>query len=334
MLKFNIVPHTYSSKKTIIFLGNGNRNFGEKVASYFPGCLSDCVLEKFSDGEIKIPKIKENIRKKNCILIQSISVSTKGTINDLLMELLILIDACKRGSAKSITVILPIYPYQRQDRKSYSRAPISAKVIANTLESQGVDRVICFDLHAEQIQGFFDKVPLDNLYTEPYFIHYIKNHMDICTDNLVIVSPDEGGVKRATRVAEKIGCAVAIMYKERNGANSIGTMVLMGEVKNKHCFIIDDMIDTAGTACKASKILKDNGAENIFMGVCHGVLSGPAVDRITQSDFTKVIVTNTVEVEERFGEQEKIDIIDVSEMCAASIDRSLTGSSLSELMDL
>lgn len=334
MLKFNIVPHTYSNNKSIIFLGNGNRNFGLKVATYFPGCLSTCKIEKFSDGEIKIPKIKENIRKKNCILIQSISVSTEGSINDLLMELLILIDACKRGSAKSITVILPIYPYQRQDRKSYSRAPISAKVIANALESQGIDRVICFDLHAEQIQGFFDKVPLDNLYTEPYFIHYINNHSDICTDNLVIVSPDEGGVKRATRVAEKIGCGIAIMYKERDGANSVGNMVLMGDVKNKHCFIIDDMIDTAGTACKASGILKDNGAESIYMGVCHGVLSGPAIDRINQSNFTKIIVTNTVEVEERFGPQEKIQILDVSEMCAAAIDRSLTGKSLSELMDL
>ena len=334
MLKFNIVPHSYSNKKSIIFIGNGNRKFGEKVANYFPGCISDCVLEKFSDGEIKIPKIKDNIRKKNCILIQSISVSTKGTINDLLMELLILIDACKRGSAKSITVILPIFPYQRQDRKSCSRAPISAKVVASTLESQGIDRVICFDLHAEQIQGFFDKVPLDNLYTEPYFIHYIKNHLDVCTDHLVIVSPDEGGVKRATRVAEKIGCGIAIMYKERNEANSIGDMVLMGDVSGKHCFIIDDMIDTAGTACKACKILKNNGAENVFMGVSHGVLSGPAIDRISSSHFTKVIVTNTIEIEERFGKQDKIEIIDVSEVCAASIDRSLTGSSLSELMDL
>lgn len=335
MLKYNLVPHTFNSSNTTIFVGNGNVNLGKKIAEYFPHCLSSCVISKYSDGEIKIPKIEENVRKRDCIIIQTAGVSTKGSVNDLLMELFILIDAIKRGSAATITVVLPIFPYQRQDRKVASRSPISSKVIASFLERQGVNRVICFDLHAGQIQGFFDSVPLDNLYTEPYFIHYIKDKFTSEElENFVIVSPDEGGVKRTTRVADKIGCGAAIMYKERSEANKVGKMILMGDVEGKNAFIIDDMIDTGGTACKAATVLVENGAKSVYLGACHGVLSGPAKELIESSCFTKIIVTNTVEVEERLGKSDKIEVIDVSELCAAAIDRSLTGKSLSELMNL
>jgi len=339
MLDYNIIHQEFISKNTLFFVGNGNREFGLKVASYFNNTqLSNCVVERFANGEIKIPQIQENIRKRDCIVIQSVSATSQFNLNDLMMELFVLVDAIKRGSATSIRVILPIFPYQRQDRKDYSRAPISSKMIASFLETQGIDRVITFDLHAGQIQGFFDNTRLDNIYTEPYFIHYINTEIlsKINPEDLVIVSPDEGGVKTATRVAEKLKCAAAILYKERVSAGSVNRMILMGDVKDKICFMIDDMIDTAGTACKACEVLKDNGATSIYMGACHGVLSNPALQRINDSSFEKVIVTNTVDVLGRFEGEDtsKLEIIDVSKICAAAIERSIVGQSLSEIMVL
>ena len=339
MLDYNIIHQEFISKNTLFFVGNGNREFGLKVASYFKNTqLSSCIVERFANGEIKIPKIQENIRKRDCIVIQSVSATSQYNLNDLMMELFVLIDAIKRGSATSIRVILPIFPYQRQDRKDYSRAPISSKMIASFLETQGIDRVITFDLHAGQIQGFFDKTMLDNIYTEPYFIHYITNEIlsKINPEDLVIVSPDEGGVKTATRVAEKLKCAAAILYKERVSAGSVNRMILMGDVKDKVCFMMDDMIDTAGTACKACEVLKENGAKEIYIGACHGVLSNPALQRINDSSFEKVIVTNTVDVLGRFEGQNtsKLEVIDVSKICAAAIERSIVGQSLSEIMVL
>ena len=339
MLDYNIIHQEFISKNTLFFIGNGNRDFGLKVASYFNNTqISNCVIERFANGEIKIPKIQENIRKRDCIVIQSVSASSQYNLNDLMMELFVLVDAIKRGSATSIRVILPIFPYQRQDRKDYSRAPISSKMIASFLETQGIDRVITFDLHAGQIQGFFDTTRLDNIYTEPYFIHYINNEIlsKINPDNLVIVSPDEGGVKTATRVSEKLKCSAAILYKERLSAGSVNRMILMGDVKDKICFMIDDIIDTAGTACKACEVLKENGAKQIYMGACHGVLSNPALERINASNFEKIIVTNTVEVLERFEGKNtsKLEIIDVSKICATAIERSIIGQSLSEIMVL
>jgi len=339
MLDYNIIHQEFISKNTLFFVGNGNREFGLKVASYFKNTqLSTCIVERFANGEIKIPKIQENIRKRDCIVIQSVSATSQYNLNDLMMELFVLIDAVKRGSATSIRVILPIFPYQRQDRKDYSRAPISSKMIASFLETQGIDRVITFDLHAGQIQGFFDKTMLDNIYTEPYFINYITNKIlsKINPEDLVIVSPDEGGVKTATRVAEKLKCAAAILYKERVSAGSVNRMILMGDVKDKVCFMMDDMIDTAGTACKACEVLKENGAKEIYIGACHGVLSNPALQRINDSSFEKVIVTNTVDVLGRFEGQNtsKLEVIDVSKICAAAIERSIVGQSLSEIMVL
>ena len=361
MINYRLIPLTFSSTCPLIFVGNGNRDFGLRVASHFPGCLCDIKIERFSDGEVRIPTINENIRQRDCVIIQTVGITSKGSLNDMLVELMVLIDSIKRASCKSLTVVLPIYPYQRQDRKPCSRSPISASMIAKVLKMQNVNRVICFDLHAGQIQGFFSyDTLLDNLYTEPYFINYIKhleiaehdlklnlkrkrdedthninyNYKKIDMNELIIVSPDEGGVKRATRVAEKLGCQVAFMYKERCKVNQVSKMVLMGDVKDKICFIMDDMVDTAGTLCKAARILKDNGGIMVFAGACHGVLSGPAITRINKSCIEKLIVSNTLEIEERFGKQEKIDVIDISELCASAIDRSLTGNSISQLISL
>tara|TARA_Y100000389_G_C17398398_1_gene483935 strand:+ start:233 stop:1324 length:1092 start_codon:yes stop_codon:yes gene_type:complete len=363
MIKYRLIPLSFSSTQPLIFVGNGNRDFGLRVASHFPGCLCDIKIERFSDGEVRIPTINENIRQRDCVIIQTVGITSKGSLNDMLVELMVLIDSIKRASCKSLTVVLPIYPYQRQDRKPCSRSPISASMIAKVLKMQNVNRVICFDLHAGQIQGFFSyDTLLDNLYTESYFINYIKNleipfkmpnlklnlkrkrgvtepyiqysYKKVDMNDLIIVSPDEGGVKRATRVAEKLGCQVAFMYKERCKVNQVSKMVLMGDVKDKICFIMDDMVDTAGTLCKAAQILKDNGGIMVYAGACHGVLSGPAITRINKSCIEKLIVSNTLEIEERFGKQEKIDVIDISELCASAIDRSLTGNSISQLISL
>jgi ribose-phosphate pyrophosphokinase len=335
LITYKIIPYSTTSNNMIIFVGNGNREFGYRVAQHFPNCLSSCYIERFSDGEIKIPKIDENIRQRHCVIIQTTGISSTYSINELIMELFIMIDAIKRGSASSITVVLPIFPYQRQDRKNYSRAPISASVISSFLEKQGVSRVICCDLHAEQIQGFFDRIPLDNLYCEPFLLKYITEHFSsILPDGLIIVSPDEGGTKRATRIAKRLDCVAAIMYKDRKKANEINNMVLMGDVEGKVCFIVDDIIDTAGTACHACDVLIEKGAKEVYMGATHGILSGDAILKINKSKFKKIVITNTLEINERYGLNPKIEILDVSELVASAIDRSLSGKSLSELMEL
>tara|TARA_B100000795_G_scaffold269086_1_gene257492 strand:- start:44 stop:1021 length:978 start_codon:yes stop_codon:yes gene_type:complete len=317
-----------------IFSGNSNINLSLKVCKFLDKKLSDADISKFSDGEIKVV-INENVRKSHCFIIQSTGPSEFSSPNDNYMELFILIDALKRGSAKSVTIVMPYYGYERQDRKDYSRAPISARIIAGFLENLGVDRVITFDLHAGQIQGFFsNNTPFDNLYLESYFLKYIENKIIINNDinNIVIVSPDEGGVKRAVRIANKLSISTATIYKERDIPNEISKMVLMGNVKGKICIIVDDMIDTAGTACKAAEILNLNGATDIYMLASHGLLTGPALERINNSKFNKVIISNTLEQKYK-PLCEKIDIIDISWMCAEAMRRSLHGESLKELYD-
>jgi phosphoribosylpyrophosphate synthetase len=386
---------------TVFLIGNGNREFGLKVAKTFQKtyeCIvSQCKPGKFANGEIKIDSIKENIRQKDIILIQSIINTKEGdnyySVNDLFMELCTMIDAVIRGSAKSVTVVLPMYPYQRQDRKDCSRCPISARMITSILESLKVSRVIVFDLHASQIQGFFSSTPLDNLFSEPYFIKYIKmichqnklcdsltedgkfgklikvnnddedeisqsnstlteisecssspeaNDEDILefnrhlSDKICLVSPDEGGIKRVIRMANKMNVQSAFIYKERKKASEISRMIIMGDVRDKICFLIDDMIDTGGTACKACDLLLENGARVVYMCACHGLFSGPCFDRINNSKFKKVVVTNTVINDSNIKKelQDKIEIIDVTEMCTIAIERCLNGQSLSELINI
>ena len=321
-----------------IFSGTANLDFSQKVANHLSIKLSKVKIGRFADGEINII-IEENVRKQDCYIIQPTGPSLNQTPNDNFMELLILCDALKRGSANSVNVIMPYYGYQRQDRKDYSRAPISARVIANCLEAQNISRVIVFDLHAGQIQGFFSSsTPFDNLYVESNFIDYIlKNNFDL--EKIIIISPDEGGMKRAVRVSNKLGVGMGTIYKERSEANVVNIMSLMGNVENKICIIVDDMIDTGGTACKASKLLKEKGAKQIYMFVCHGIFSGKALENIKNSEFDKVIVTNTLDQTrhikkiKEFGIEDRMDIIDVSWMCAEAIRGCNYGESLKELYD-
>ena len=319
-----------------IISGSANKDFSEKIAKHLDKSLVNVKINKFADGEINI-MIEENIRKQDCYIIQPTGPSREGNPNDNYMELFILIDALKRGSANSVTVIMPYYGYERQDRKDYSRAPISARVMATILESLDVNRVITFDLHAGQIQGFFScKTPFDNLYVESEFIKYIKKKIIsklINLEDITIVSPDEGGVKRSVRIAGKLSVGTNTIYKNRGRANEINKMVLMGKVEGKICIMVDDMIDTGGTACKAAKVLKDNGALEVYMLACHGLFSGNAVERIMNSEFTKVIITNTLEKKNDNIPNEKIEIIDVSWMCAEAMRRSHNGESLKELYD-
>ena len=320
-----------------IFSGTSNKDFSEKVANHLNRPLSKVDISRFADGEINLV-INESIRKQDCYIIQPTSPSENNSVNDNLMELFIMCDALKRGSANSVNVVMPYYGYQRQDRKDYSRAPISAKVVASCLESLHINRVIVFDLHAGQIQGFFsNQTPFDNLYVESEFVKYIKKNIGL--DNIIIVSPDEGGMKRAVRIANKLDVGSGSIFKERTEANSISKMTLMGSVQDKICIIVDDIIDTAGTCCKSSLLLKEHGAKQIYMFACHGIFSGDAFENIKKSNFDKIIVTNTINQKRHNTKitelelEKRIDVIDVSWMCAEAIRSAHYGESLSLLYD-
>ena len=315
-----------------LFCGSSYRDLGERIAGHLEMPLGDISVDTFADGEVNI-FIGESVRNCECVIIQSTSQCDGKSVNDLIMELLIIIDAFKRGSASKVVVVMPYFGYSRADRKDYSRAPISAKVVASCLEAQNVNRVISCDLHSGQTCGFFsNNCPMDNLYNEVYFVDYIKYHIiPEFGDNIVIVAPDEGAVKSATRVSGKLNVSAATIFKNRERANVVGSMCLMGDVRGKVAILIDDMIDTAGTACKAASILKENGASYIFMLATHGLFSGPALERIKGSEFNKIVVTNTVSQKSEILECNKIKIIDVSWIIAEAIKRQHDGTSLSEL---
>ena len=317
---------------SLIFSGTSNSDFSQKVSKYLKTEISPCEIKKFANGEIGI-NIGISVRKKNCYIIQSTASSENNSPNDNLMELFILIDALRRGSANEINVIIPYYAYSRQDRKDYSRAPISASIISGFLDKLNINRIIVYDLHAGQIGGFFpNNIPLDNLYVEPYFIKHIKS-LGYNINDIVIVAPDEGATKRAVRIASKLKCQCASIYKERKIANKVENMVLFGSVENKIAILVDDIIDTAGTACLAAKTLKDLNAKCVYMYACHGLLSNCALKRIKESCFEKVIITNTVFISKEKQACEKIDIIDVTKLCAEVIKKIEHGSSLSDLYE-
>ncbi len=315
-----------------LFCGSSYRDLGERIANHLEMPLGDISVDSFADGEVNI-FIGESVRNCECVIIQSTSQCEGKSVNDLIMELLIIIDAFKRGSASKVVVVMPYFGYSRADRKDYSRAPISAKVVASCLEAQNVNRVISCDLHSGQTCGFFsNNCPMDNLYNEVYFVDYIKYHIiPEYGENIVIVAPDEGAVKSATRVSGKLNVSAATIFKNRERANVVSSMCLMGDVRDKVAILIDDMIDTAGTACKAASILKENGASCIFMLATHGLFSGPALERIKESAFNKIVVTNTVSQKSEILECNKIKIIDVSWIIAEAIKRQHDGTSLSEL---
>ena len=304
---------------------NSNKFLAEAISSYIGVSLANASLRKFADREIFV-EINENIRGEDVFIIQS----TSHPANDHLMELLITIDAAKRGSAKRITAVIPYYGYARQDRKPGPRTPISAKLVANLITTAGADRVLTLDLHAEQIQGFFD-IPTDNLFAGPVFSKDIKEKYDI--GNLVAVSPDIGGVVRARAIANKIGASIAIVDKRRSKPGESEVMNIIGDVEGKDCIILDDIIDSAGTISNAANRIMDLGAKSITSYVTHGVLTGKALERINNSKLTELVITNSINNQDILSNGNKIRSIDVSTLLGEAIKRISEESSVSSLFD-
>lgn len=320
-----MIEKPYSDSKLKIFALSSNRPLAEKVASEVGVELGDINISQFADGEIKV-NIDESIRGDHVYLVQS----TSYPVNDHLMELLIAIDALRRASAKTINVVIPYYGYARQDRKAQPREPITAKLVANMLVQAGVDRLVTLDLHAAQIQGFFD-IPMDHLLGAPLLANYfIDNHLD--GDDVVVVSPDHGGVTRARKLAEFLKSPIAIIDKRRPKANVAEIMNIVGEVKGKTCVIIDDMIDTAGTITLAADALMEKGAKDIYVCCTHPVLSGPAISRLEKSPIKKVIITDSISLpEEKY--LDKIETVTVSQLVGEAIKRIHENRSVSPLFE-
>ncbi len=279
-------------------------------------------MKRFSDGEIQI-EIDENVRSKDVFVIQSIC----SPVNDNLVELLLMLDALKRASADSITAVIPYYGYARQDKKVAPRVPISAKLVADILTVAGATKVITMDLHAGQIQGFFN-IPVDNLFAAPVIINYIKNKFN---DNLVIVSPDAGGVERARAFAKRLNAGLAIIDKRRDAPNQAKAMAVIGDVTDKVAVILDDMVDTAGTLVEAAGAIMNNGAREIHACCCHPVLSGPAIERIEDSELKTLIVTDTIPLKRNARVCDKIKVLSISELIGEAIIRSFKGDSVTSL---
>ena len=308
-----------------IIAGNSNLPLSKSVSDYLGENLTNASIKRFADDEVYV-EIKENIRGEDVFVIESLSYPA----NDNLMELLVIMDALKRASAKRITAVIPYYGYARQDRKPGPRTPISAKLVANLITTAGADRVLTLDLHAEQIQGFFD-IPTDNLFAGPVFSKDIKEKYDI--GNLVAVSPDIGGVVRARAIANKIGASIAIVDKRRSKPGESEVMNIIGDVKGKDCIILDDIIDSAGTISNAANRIMDLGANSITSYVTHGVLTGKALERINNSKLTELVITNSINNQDLLSNGNKIRSIDVSTLLGEAIKRISEESSVSSLFD-
>ena len=305
-----------------LFAGNSNRPLAEAIAKKLNTELGGIEVSTFSDGEINV-HIAETVRGRDLFIIQS----TSAPVNDNLMELLIMIDAAKRASAGRITAVIPYFGYARQDRKARSRDPITAKLVANLITAAGADRVLTMDLHAEQIQGFFD-IPVDNLLGGPTLCNYFAKQGNID----VVVAPDLGSVKRARKVAEKFGVPIAIIDKRRPKANVMEVMNIIGDVEGKNCLMLDDMIDTAGTICQGAQALRDFGAKDIYAGCTHSVLSGPAIERLEKSVITKLVMLDTVQMPEE-KKISKFEFLTVADIFAAAIENVYLDKPMSKLYD-
>jgi ribose-phosphate pyrophosphokinase len=306
-----------------IFTGNANRPLAQEIADHIGVSLGDCEVGTFSDGEVRI-KLGESVRGCNVFVVQP----TSAPVNEHLMELLIMVDALKRASARSVNVVIPYYGYARQDRKARARDPIASKLVANLIEKAGANRVICMDLHAGQIQGFFD-IPLDHLVGMPILSNYFLEKQ---IDNPVVVSPDMGGVTRARALAERLGAPLAIIDKRRPDVNVAEVMNIIGDIKGKTAILIDDMIDTAGTITLGAKALLERGAEEVYACCIHPVLSGNGVDKLRNSDIREIVVTNTIDLPEE-KQIDKIKVLSVAELIAEAIMRVHTYRSISQLFD-
>jgi len=313
--------------------GNANLTLARAVArrmSMHRGMSVDLVrarIERFNDQEIFV-EVYDNVRGEDMFIIQP----TSNPANDNLMELLIMTDALRRSSAARITAVIPYFGYARQDRRTKARTPISAKLVANLISTAGVERVLTLDLHAAQIQGFFD-IPVDNLYASPVFSLDIRHHFKGKMDNLMVVSPDVGGVARARELAKRIGAPLAIVDKRREKAGEVAEMTVIGDVSGYTCILVDDMADTAGTLCKAAEVLVEGGAVEVHAYVTHGVLSGPALGRIGASVLKSMVITDSIEATPEVRACPNIRIVPTAPMFAQAILNIWNGASVSSLFD-
>ena len=304
-----------------LFSGSANPEFATKVAEYLGMNVSNATLNKFSDGEISV-QITESVRGQDVFIIQPTCAPT----NDNLMELLIMVDALKRSSAKSISAVIPYYGYARQDRKAAPRVPITAKLVADILETAGISRVVTIDLHAAQIQGFFN-IPADNLFGSILFANYIKSKN---LANPIIGSPDIGGVARARSYADKLGYDLVIVDKKREKANVAEVMNIIGDVKGKDVILVDDMVDTAGTLVKAAEVLKEKGATSVMACCTHGVLSGPAYERIEKGELDELVISDTIPTQKN---AKKITVLTASTMIGEAIRRIHNNESVNSIFN-
>lgn len=308
----------------VVFTGNSNTSLVDKICENLEIDKGKCTVSTFSDGEISID-IGISVRGKDAFIIQS----TSSPVNDNLMELLILIDALKRASAGRINAVIPYYGYARQDRKTKAREPITSKLVADLLTKAGADRVVAMDLHAGQIQGYFD-IPVDHLTAVPYLARYFKDIVK--EDDFVVVSPDLGGVTRTRKFANELNLPIAIIEKRRPKANVSEVMNIIGDVDGKSVILVDDIADTAGTITQAADALKAKGAKYVYGAATHGVLSGPAIERIKNSSLEKFVITDTIELPEEKN-IDKIDVVSVAPIFASAIRRINTSTSVSEMFE-
>ena len=308
-----------------IVAGNSNRPLAEAICSYLHLPQTKAVVKRFNDMEVFV-EIQENVRGQDMFVVQS----TSFPANDHLMELLIIIDALKRASAKRITAVIPYFGYARQDRKSGSRTPISAKLVANLITRAGADRVLTMDLHADQIQGFFD-IPTDNLFAGPVMVRDIKQHMDVA--NTVVVSPDMGGVVRARALAKRLATPLAIVDKRREKAGESEVMNIIGEVAGKSCILIDDIVNSGGTLCNAAEALMAQGAKDVSAYITHGVLSGGAVARVTSSKLKHLVITDSIQPTEAVKVARNIRVIGIASLIGEAIGRTSREESVSSLFE-
>lgn len=312
---------------TVVFALSASKGLAQEICDILDLPLGKCDVHHFADGEILV-ELGESVRGKDVFFVQS----TNRPVNDNLMELLIGIDACMRASARSINCVIPYFGYARQDRKAKPRQPISSKLIATMLERAGANRVITMDLHATQIQGYFD-IPADDLNTLPLIAEYLKNKDGLNLEDIVVVSPDHGGTVRARRLADRLGAPVAIIDKRRPKPNVAVAMNLLGEVDGKVAVVIDDMVDTAGTLTSGINMLYEKGAKQVIAACAHGVLSGPAIDRLKSANLAEFIVTNTIDQAENKAKYEEMTVLSVAPLAAAAIEAIEENESLSTALN-
>ena len=306
-----------------IFTGTAHPALAKEISDYIGVPLGKSLCGRFNNGEIQV-MINESVRGKDCFIIQP----TGSPVNDNLMEMLIMVDALKRASARNITVVVPYYGYARQDRKAGPREPITARLVANLLERAGVNRIITLDLHQGQIQGFFD-VPVDHLASAALLADYVKSKN---LENLTVVSPDLGGVNRARDLADRVGAPIAIIEKRRPEPGVAKVMNIIGDVKGRNCFVVDDIVDTAGSLCEGAKALMEYGAAGVYAAVCHPVLTDPATERIKESVLKELVVTNSLPIEKE-KMQDKLTVLSVAPLLGEAILRIFHDASVSALFD-